>query len=232
MESERSLVTKRPRSSRRTAPRTHSASRSTREALLDAALDQFSRKGFGGTSIRDLAGAVGIRASSVYKHFSSKQAILDALIERADERLGSVAADLGTTFAAGGDAADAATVYRGASEETLLAIARGMLDTVLHDPRLALLRRLLTVEQYREADAAARYHDYFIVRPLAFQTELFRSLLATGDFREGLDPEQVALAFFGPVHLLIGLAESDEQRADALLAGHIRHFRRTHLKEA
>ena len=96
----------------------------------------------------------------------------------------------------------------------------------------ALLRRLLTVEQYREPDAAARYHDYFIARPLAFQTELFRSLLATGDFREGLDPEQVALAFFGPIHLLIGLAENDERRAGALLAGHIRHFRRTHLREA
>mgnify|MGYP002742224275 CR=1 FL=1 len=229
MESERSLATKRPRSPRRTAPRTHRASRSTREALLDAALDQFSRKGFGGTSIRDLAGAVGIRESSVYKHFSSKQAILDALIERADAHLGSVAARVGTTITAG---ADAAPAYRGVSEESLLAIARGMLDVVLHDPQFALLRRLLTVEQYREADAAARYHDYFIVRPLAFQTELFRSLLATGDFREGLDPEQVALAFFGPVHLLIGLAESDEQRADALLAGHIRHFRRTHLKEA
>jgi len=229
MESERSLATKRPRSSRRTAPRTHRASRSTREALLDAALDQFSRKGFGGTSIRDLAGAVDIRESSVYKHFSSKQAILDALIERADAHLGSVAARFGTTITAG---ADAAPAYRGVSEESLLAIARGMLDVVLHDPQLALLRRLLTVEQYREADAAARYRDYFITRPLSFQTDLFRSLIATGDFREGLDPEQVALAFFGPIHLLIGLAESDERRVDELLSGHIRHFRRTHLTEA
>ena len=229
MESERSLAAEGSRSLRRAATRARRASRDTREALLDAALAQFSRKGFGGTSIRDLAEAVGIRESSVYKHFSSKQAILDALIERADERLGAAAADLGTTTAAG---ADAAAAYEAASEESLLAIARGMLDVVLHDPQLALLRRLLTVEQYREPDAAARYHDYFIARPLAFQTELFRSLLATGDFREGLDPEQVALAFFGPIHLLIGLAESDERRADALLAGHIRHFRRTHLREA
>ena len=228
MKSERSLAVG-DGSPRRTSPRARRASRDTREALLDAALAQFSRKGFGGTSIRDLAEAVGIRESSVYKHFSSKQAILDALIEWADERLGAAAADLGTTTAAG---ADAAAAYEAASEESLLAIARGMLDVVLHDPQLALLRRLLTVEQYREADAAARYHDYFIARPLAFQTDLFRSLLATDDFREGLDPEQVALAFFGPVHLLIGLAESDERRADALLAGHIRHFRRTHLREA
>ena len=140
-----------------------------------------------------------------------------------------MAARFGTTITAG---ADAAPAYRGVSEESLLAIARGMLDVVLHDPQFALLRRLLTVEQYREPDAAARYRDYFITRPLSFQTDLFRSLIAIGDFREGLDPEQVALAFFGPIHLLIGLAERDEQRADELLSGHIRHFRRTHLKEA
>ena len=229
MGSERSLAAKDPESPHRVPSSKRRVSRNTREALLDAALEQFSSKGFGGTSIRDLARAVGIRESSVYKHFSSKQAILDALIERADAHLGSVAARFGTTITAG---ADAAPAYRGVSEESLLAIARGMLDVVLHDPQFALLRRLLTVEQYREADAAARYHDYFIARPLALQTDLFRSLLATDDFREGLDPEQVALAFFGPVHLLIGLAESDERRADALLAGHIRHFRRTHLKEA
>jgi len=116
----------------------------------------------------------------VYKHFASKQALLDALIELADAHLGSVAARVGTTITAG---ADAASTYQGVGEESLLAIARGMLDVVLHDPQFALLRRLLTVEQYREADAATRYHDYFITRPLSFQTELFRSLIATGDFR-------------------------------------------------
>ena len=229
MRSERSLAAEGPESPPHAPSSKRRTSRNTREALLDAALEQFSSKGFGGTSIRDLARAVGIRESSVYKHFASKQAILDALIERADEHLGSAAADIGTTIAAG---ADAAPAYRGVSEESLLAIARGMLDVVLHDPQFALLRRLLTVEQYREPDAAARYRDYFITRPLSFQTDLFRSLIAIGDFREGLDPEQVALAFFGPIHLLIGLAERDEQRAGELLSGHIRHFRRTHLAEA
>ena len=64
----------------------------TRERLLDAALARFSREGWGGTSIRDLARDVGIRESSVYKHFASKQAIFDALLERADARLAAVAA--------------------------------------------------------------------------------------------------------------------------------------------
>ena len=73
---------------------------------------------------------------------------------------------------------------------------------------------------------------YWIEQPIAFQVEIFAGLIRVGEFRSGLDPQATALAFFGPIHLLIGLAERDEQRADALLSGHIRHFRHTHLKEA
>jgi len=64
---------------------------STRDRLLDAALERFSRDGWGGTSIRDLARDVGVREGSVYKHFASKQAIFDALVDRADARMAEVA---------------------------------------------------------------------------------------------------------------------------------------------
>jgi AcrR family transcriptional regulator len=196
---------------------------------LDAALDGFSRDGFAGTSIRDLARAVGIRESSVYKHFPSKQAILDALVARADERLAQLASRLGTVTSTG---AKAAATYQGIGEEALLGIARGMLDFVLHDPEFAQLRRLLVVEQYRDPAVSARLSDYLIARPLAFQADLFRALMASGEFLDGLDPEQCALAFFGPVYLLIDYADGgDEKRAFELLAGHVRHFRATHLKD-
>jgi len=52
----------------------------TRARILDAALDGFSRQGYTGTSIRQIARAVGIRESSLYNHFPSKQAIFDALL--------------------------------------------------------------------------------------------------------------------------------------------------------
>ena len=47
----------------------------TREKILDEALTLFSEKGFEGTTVRDIASAVGITASSLYKHFESKDAI-------------------------------------------------------------------------------------------------------------------------------------------------------------
>jgi len=44
----------------------------TRERILDEALDLFARQGFAGTSIRQIARAVGLRESSLYNHFPGK----------------------------------------------------------------------------------------------------------------------------------------------------------------
>ena len=230
MKSERSLAQPDTTDSEPSAPTRARRDRDTSTALLDAALSFFSQRGFSGASIRDLARAVGIRESSVYKHFTSKDALFDALIARADDHLAEVAASLGTVTSSG-DAA--ATTYIGVAEADLLAIARGMFTFVLHDPEFVQLRRLMTIEQFRDDAVAARYREYFIVRPLAFQTDIFRQLFATGDFRDGLDPEQTALAFFGPIFTLVQLADGtgDEQDALRRLAAHVRHFRRTHLKE-
>ena len=53
----------------------------TRQAILDAALDLFADKGFFGTSLRDVAGVVGVRESALYNYFAGKDALFDALLE-------------------------------------------------------------------------------------------------------------------------------------------------------
>src|SRR6187200_1749305 len=52
----------------------------TRQAILDAALDLFAEKGFFGTSLRDVATAVGVRESALYNYFPSKDALFEALL--------------------------------------------------------------------------------------------------------------------------------------------------------
>ena len=193
--------------------------------MLDAALEHFSREGWGGTSIRDLARDAGVREGSVYKHFPSKQAIFDALVERADARMAEVAAALASPGAA-------LPGYRGIGEEQLAAIAEGFFNAVLHDRELAALRRLFIVSQYRDPQIGRRLRHYWIEQPLAFQAGVFAGLIRSGDFRDGLDPMATALAFFGPVLALLQLAESGdgaEERARALLRSHVHHFRTTHL---
>lgn len=197
--------------------------------MLDAALERFSREGWGGTSIRDLAHDAGVREGTVYKHFPSKQAIFDALVERADARMAEVAAALGVSVSSPGAALPG---YRGIGEEQLAAIAEGFFDAVLHDRELAALRRLFIVSQYRDPQIGQRLRHYWIEQPLTFQAGVFAGLIRSGDFRDGLAPMATALAFFGPILTLLQLAESGdgaEEQARALLRSHVHHFRTTHL---
>jgi AcrR family transcriptional regulator len=55
------------------------ASASTRERILDVALDLFTDQGFDGTSMREIAERLGISKPAIYYHFASKEEILMAL---------------------------------------------------------------------------------------------------------------------------------------------------------
>ena len=52
----------------------------TRQAILDAALALFAEKGYFGTSLRDVARAVGVRESALYNDFAGKEALFEAIL--------------------------------------------------------------------------------------------------------------------------------------------------------
>lgn len=58
-----------------------------RAALLEAAASLFAERGFSGASLEDLGAAAGVSGPAVYRHFSSKQAVLAALLVGASEGL-------------------------------------------------------------------------------------------------------------------------------------------------
>ena len=201
--------------------------RDTRTALLDVAQERFAIDGFAGTSVRDLAAAVGIKESSVYNHFSSKKAVLDAVLARIDERLAVVARRFGVPL---GDPKDAVPVYETITLEQLGAAAAGFLDAWLHDPGIVAARRVLTLEQYRTPEAARLLRELTVERPLAFQAAVFAELIRKGTFCPA-DPEALALAFWGPILAILAAAEEpgSEPEAQRLLDLHLEHFRRTHV---
>jgi AcrR family transcriptional regulator len=66
--------------------------RTTKDKLLDAAEKLFARKGFHGTSLRDITGEAGVDLALVNYHFGGKKALFAAVLERRgsvlnDERL-------------------------------------------------------------------------------------------------------------------------------------------------
>lgn len=48
----------------------------TKEKIFNVSLDLFSKKGYDSVSLREIAEEVGIQKSSIYSHYSSKEAIL------------------------------------------------------------------------------------------------------------------------------------------------------------
>jgi AcrR family transcriptional regulator len=57
-----------------------------REMMLDAAAELFSRRGYHGTSIRDIAAATGILPGSLYAHIQGKEDLLYDIVVRAAEQ--------------------------------------------------------------------------------------------------------------------------------------------------
>lgn len=53
----------------------------TRAAIVDAAIQLMRRQGFEQTSLREIAEEVGITKASLYYHFPSKLALLEAILD-------------------------------------------------------------------------------------------------------------------------------------------------------
>ena len=53
----------------------------TKERITEEALTLFAEKGYKGTSVKNIADAVGIKDASLYNHFRSKQEIFNSIVE-------------------------------------------------------------------------------------------------------------------------------------------------------
>ncbi|MBI4517944.1 MAG: TetR/AcrR family transcriptional regulator [Deltaproteobacteria bacterium] len=63
------------------------AAAGTRERLLQQAQRLFARKGYGATSLRELAKVAGVRMFTVQHHFGSKQQLYEEIIRRWDQEV-------------------------------------------------------------------------------------------------------------------------------------------------
>lgn len=56
------------------------AKKNTKEKIFDVSIDLFSQYGYNGVSIRQIAKEVGIKESSIYNHYPSKESILESIL--------------------------------------------------------------------------------------------------------------------------------------------------------
>ena len=59
--------------------------KNTKERILDEALKLFAQSGYMGTSMNDIAASLGVTKAALYKHYTSKQEILDSIVEKMNQ---------------------------------------------------------------------------------------------------------------------------------------------------
>jgi TetR/AcrR family transcriptional regulator len=52
-----------------------------RRQLIDVAIDLFAKKGFGGTTTREIATAAGVTEAIIFRHFATKQDLYQAILD-------------------------------------------------------------------------------------------------------------------------------------------------------
>lgn len=164
--------------------------RDTRRDILDRSLDLFAEHGFYGTSMRQIARAVGVRESALYHHFPSKNAILQALL-----------GELGP-----GRTASALTVDVPAMAEALgvEAMLRQLLELVVTNwaaPQEQKFFRLMLSEALR-LDADGVVHPPALMRRMRGLVAGIIETLVERRLIRRVDPAGAALALMGPVMLL------------------------------
>ncbi|MCR5025555.1 MAG: TetR/AcrR family transcriptional regulator [Lachnospiraceae bacterium] len=178
----------------------------TKEIILEKALMLFSQKGFESVSIRDIAAEVGIGNSALYKHFESKQAIFDSLVEKLKkeylESSSIVSEDI-----RGIDAVKEACLK--------------MFKYQTGDENIVRFRQLLLIEKFRNPEMAEIYREFFVNIPLRRLTSIFDTLQGKGLMEEG-DIFVYAMELYAPFYLF-HFVEYDRDIMDKLMI-HVENF--------
>ena len=190
----------------------------TKERILAAALDLFSQNGYAGTNIRELTASLGMVKSSMYKHFESKEAIWDSLL---DESIAYYGAHFGSPE-------QLPPVPE--SLEELHAMTMQLVNFTVHDEKVVKVRKLLTIEQFRNGRARELATKHFLTGLEGMFAPVFAGMMDKGLLRPD-DPAMLAFAYTAPISALIHLCDREPEKTDAAMAqieAFVEHFIRTY----
>ena len=204
-----------------------SSAATTRESILMAALRLFSRNGYEGTSMRDIAGEVGISQGAIYKHFAGKDALLEAIctcMEEDDATYAEAAgvpvedpltcddSSLSQQSSDGGLASDenAASLFAAFRAFTL-----DMFSYWATDPIAAPFRRMIEIDRFRTPRMEQLHRQYLGAGPLSYTRGCLMSM--------GMDDavaQRQGLRIWAAFRLLLEMIDTQdiacEEAADSL----------------
>ena len=180
----------------------------TRERIVDEALTLFSIKGFKGTSVKNIADAVGIKDSSLYKHFKSKREIFDTIVLKMRKRMECMTEQIGLPDEE--KLEEAAKFYGRITLEDLQEFSRKAFLFYLKDEFISRFWRLANMEQYQNPEIYEIYRQIFMEESIAYQKQLFSMMIHNGSFAKG-DPQIMAISFYAPIFFLLSKYNGREE---------------------
>lgn len=195
---------------------------SKKEQILDAALDLFSVWGYEATSISRIAEAVGVRKASLYNHFESKKAILDALLENIIEEYNRHSMFANADWE---DPAFTKTILH-MTPEALAAQVKEQLCYILHDSKVSRGRKMLVIEQFQNPELGRLHTKRYYDDVMNYHTGMIRYLIRKGVLREG-DARLLAAEYCLPISVWLNLCDREPDREAevmALIEKHILNF--------
>ncbi|TME00650.1 MAG: TetR/AcrR family transcriptional regulator [Chloroflexi bacterium] len=194
--------------------------RQTRDAILDTALELFAAQGFAGTSLRQIAHAIGISESAIYAHFESKQAIYETLFEQVGPPTAFVLDFLQTSGDAMGEA-DPAVILRQFTQHLLIVwdepCARRFASFFMREGVLA------TESGRGSVQAAIRQAQQEF-------GQIFRHWMERGRIQEHVSPEHLVWELLAPLvtirflYLHADATEAQRHEGHRLAEQHIDYF--------
>lgn len=195
----------------------------TKSRIITESLKLFSEKGYGATSVHEIAKAVGIKAPSLYNHFDSKQKIFDAIVDMMTERFGKVSIEASLP---NGEASTQGKQYADGGIDFLKATAHYIFHYYLTEGYASQFRKMLSIEKYSNPEADLIHSKIYIDGPIAYQAEIFAEMIRQG-YMIDADPKIMAIHFFSPMFLLLdkyGTTPENEPEAIEILDKHIEQF--------
>lgn len=195
---------------------------------MDEALTLFSIKGFKGTSVKSIADAVGIKDASLYKHFKSKQEILDTIVGEMKRRVDALADAEG--MPQGVPDAGVISAYAAMSENVLVEYSKKAFLFYLRDPFMLRFWRMGNIEQYQNPAVYRVFYQFFFEDSIEYLMNLFSGLAKEGLLKE-VEPGVMALGFYAPIFFLLSRyanLEGREEEALEILERQVREFFRVY----
>ena len=194
----------------------------TKERILMTALHLFARDGYEAVSVSSIAGELAMTKGALYKHYKNKRDIFDSIVKR----MYQIDAEQARKYQVPEEKAeDRPEAYETISLDSIRSFTAAQYLFWTEDEFASEFRRMLTLEQYRNAEMSELYKSCLTAGPVAYMEDIFRAMIKNGILKEA-NPGQLALEYYAPLYLLISLADHPGGRDQSLtvLKNHMERF--------